>query len=401
MKKILVLTSSYQRSINDHEYRNFFVPSLTRGISESCKVYVIAPSDKKTKKHEEIDDIQVFRFKQGLFRRSGFAYGSGILPNIKKNKFLLLTAPFFMLNQFLLVRKVCKKMDIDVIHAHWVVPQGIVAAIYKKYFNKKLSLIITCPGADILEDDHSFSSITKNKLICFALKQADEVVTISQENMKAINKCGYKEKIHIIPYGIDTDFFHPSKRDDSLKLKYNITGMFALYVGNIIERKGVKFIVEAAPAVIKKYPDFIFVFLGMGNEMDNMKSLSMDLGINENLLFLGYVTEDEKAAFMASADMFVFPSLSEGFGLVNIEAMSSKTIPIVSDIPVFREIIKDGITGIITEKENPKELARAIVEFINSSDKHKEMEEKAREEVVEKYDWKVIVLEYIKLMESI
>ena len=297
--------------------------------------------------------------------------------------------------------KKCKKEKINIIHAHWVVPQGVIAALYKKYFNNNIRLIITCPGGDILDDRYSFKNYFKKKIIKFSLDQADAVVTISLENEKAIRTCGYENKIYIIPYGIDTNYFHPNKKDENLRIKYNIRGKFGLYVGNIIVRKGVKYIIEAAQYVIKVYSDFKFIFLGVGNELNKMKMLANKLGISENIYFLGFVSEDEKAAFLATADIFVFPSLSEGFGLVNIEAMSSETVPIVSDIPVFREIIQDGVTGIITVKENSEKLANAIIDYFENSQKYSGMGKIAREEVVKRYDWNVILQKYCDLIDGL
>ena len=85
-KKVLVLTSSYQRYENDLQYKYFFVPILTRWLAKYFDVSVLAPIDKDARKFETLDGLHIYRHRQGLFRKSGLAYGSGILPNIKKNQ---------------------------------------------------------------------------------------------------------------------------------------------------------------------------------------------------------------------------------------------------------------------------------------------------------------------------
>lgn len=399
-KKVLVLTSSYQRYEDDLQYKYFFVPILTRGLSKYFDVSVLAPIDKKAKKFEILDGLRIYRHRQGLFRRSGLAYGSGILPNIRKKSSLWLMVPFFMINQFIALIRIAKKEKPDVLFAHWSIPQGFLAALYKKFINKNVKVIIYAHGADILGDDYSIAAKIMRSILAFTMYNCDELVTGSTFIRDIIRELGFSRQIHVLPMGVDTDYFTPEKRDEKILEQYSIIGPMIVFVGSIIERKGVPYLIESVPAVVEHFPDAKFVLIGAGNLTEEMRKRSKVLTVERNVIFTGFVDELTKAKCLATADVFVFPSLSEGFGIVNVEAMSSGTIPIVSDLPVFKDIIENGKTGFIVKQKNSKDLSDAIIRVLENPQKYSSMGVEAREYVRKHFDWKIVISNFNSLIEK-
>ena len=111
-KKILVLTSGYQRWPNDKQYDEGFVVVLTKKLSRYLNISVISPKTLGSKNHEIIDGVEIFRHKQSISSKFNIAYNSGIVSNIKKNKLLLLTVPFFLIFEFITLLKITSKKNL-------------------------------------------------------------------------------------------------------------------------------------------------------------------------------------------------------------------------------------------------------------------------------------------------
>ena len=401
MKNIIILTSGYQRQKNDLKFENDFVCILTRGLEETFNTHVIAPSDKKSKSYEQIDNVHIHRFKQSFFGIiTGLAYGSGIIPNIRKNKLLLFLIPSFLINQLLKLKKVVSKYQIELIHAHWILPQGFVAVLYKKLFNPRIKILVTAHGADFLGDEYSLNRRIRDLFIKFIFNNIDLLTTVSSANKNLLKELGYKQDIYVYPMGVDTEYFSPKKFNLELKEKYNKNGFIILFVGAIIERKGVRYLINAMPKIINKFPNIKLLVMGDGNLKNEMLNLARKLKISDNVIFLGYIQQDLKPDFFAIADLFVFPSLSEGFGLVNIEAMSCGTIPIVSDLEVFKDIVTDDKTGFVIKRNNSKEISVKVINALKNKNELTIMKERARKHVKDNFDCNIAINNYRNLIEK-
>ena len=398
MIKILILTSTYLRSKNDRIFLGNFVCILTQRLSNSFKTYVLAPRDKYSKQEEIINGIKIFRHQQAPFGVCGLAYGSGIIPNLRKNKLLYFLAPFFLLYQFIYLSKIVKMEDIKIIHAHWIIPQGFVAVLYKKFIKKNIKILVTTHGADILGDEYSINSYVRDFLVQFIFKNIDELTTNSSYNKNLLRQLGYSKKIHSLPMGVDTKFFSPTNKDLRLKDKYKINGDIILYVGSIIERKGIRYLIKAIPNIISKYPNIVLLVIGEGNLKQELIDICFELKIIDNVKFLGFISEERKPEYFASADIFAFPSLSEGLGVVILEAMSSGLITVVSDLPVFNDMIIDNVTGFIVKKRSSEQLSEKIINILDNKNSFSQLKKNARSLVISNFDWDTISQKFENLL---
>ena len=138
-KKLLVTTSTFPRWQNDTDPP--FVFELARRLTSHFEIIVLTPNYPGAKVREEMAGIQIYRFRYFLRKFEVLAGSVGILPTLKKNSLLYLLVPFFLLGELWALLKLIKKNRPDVIHAHWILPQGFIAALAKKdnrgtiYFN--------------------------------------------------------------------------------------------------------------------------------------------------------------------------------------------------------------------------------------------------------------------------
>jgi len=371
-----------------------FVYELSKRLLSSFDVFVLAPRSKNSKKEEVIDDLKVRRFKQFPLINIELTKMGGILSNLKKNKILYFILPFFLLQQFISIARLVKSEKIEIIHAHWIIPQAFIAVLYRKISGAKIKILATIHGSDFLGLSGKFG----NKLKKYVFDNIDELTVVSASLKDAVVEFGYKKEIYVYSMGIDTTMFSPDKKNPNLKARFSINGEYLLYVGACTENKGIRYLVEAIPKIVAEYPDLKLLIIGDGVLKTEMISLVEQQNVQDNVLFLGAILNNELPEFYATADIFVMPSLYDGFGLVNIEAMSCGTLPIVSDIPVFREIIEDGKTGVLVELKNSEKLASAVVRYLRNPEENIKMASRCRQDIIGKFDWVIVGNNYRELL---
>jgi glycosyltransferase involved in cell wall biosynthesis len=393
-KRLLVMASTFPRWKNDTIPP--FVYELSKRLTKDFDVSVLAPYSKGSKKHEASDRMKIFRFKYWFDKEQNLADGA-ILPSLKKNKFLWLQVPFFVLSEFVNMLKICKKEQIDAIHAHWIIPQGFLAVLYKKIFNKKIKIVITTHGSDI------FCIKFANPIKKWVVNNCSVLTVVSNAIKKEVVKLGIKKEVpvEIISMGVDLSKFNPSKYDESIKKRYGINGPFLLFVGRLSEKKGVKYLIEAMSGIVKRFPNVKLLIIGDGEEKDNLLKQAKKTGLfNKNIIFTGAIPNSELPKYYATADIFIGPSIvgkrgdTEGFGLVFVEAIGSGCATIGTDLPAISDIIIDGKTGFIVKQKSSEGISNKVIELLENKKLHEIIKKEGREYVLNKFDWNIIKNKY-------
>lgn len=393
-KKLLVVASTFPRWKNDTNPP--FVYELSKRLTDKFDVHVLAPYSKGSKRYEVSDGMKISRFKYWFDKEGNLADGA-ILPSLKKNKFLWLQVPFFVLSEFVNMVKICRKEKIDVIHAHWILPQGFLAVLYKRLFNKKIKVVITTHGGDI------FGAKFANLIKKWVINNCSVLTVVSNAIKKEVAKLGIKKDIpvEVISMGVDLSKFNPSNYSESIKKKYSIKGPFLLFVGRLSEKKGVKYLIEAMPKVVEKFPEARLLIIGDGEEKDNLTEQAKETGLLGNhIIFTGAIHNSDLPKYYATADVFVGPSVvakggdTEGFGLVFVEAIGSGCIAIASDAPAISDIIINGKTGFVVKQKYSEGISNKVIELLENKNLYETIKKEGREYVLKKFDWKVIAKRY-------
>ncbi|MFW9829946.1 MAG: glycosyltransferase family 4 protein, partial [Candidatus Thorarchaeota archaeon] len=171
-----------------------------------------------------------------------------------------------------------------------------------------------------------------------------------------------------------------------------------LYSGLMVHRKKVPILLKAMPDVIQKHPDVHLILTGEGQFLSNYVSLSESLGIQKNVSFLGFVTDQELLKYYATSDIYVFPSALEGFGQVLLEAMASGTPVICADIPPMSEIIEQG--GKTFNLNDSIDLSEKIIYLLNNKELLKEYGENSIK-IAKRYEWSKIAEKYYNYCKKI
>lgn len=394
--KILVLTSTYSRWENDTEPK--FVDNLCRYLSKSNEVHVVAPHAPGIPRQENMDGIPVFRFKYCFEHWQHLAYDGGILPSIKENRLRVLLIPLFIFSELLLTIKLLREHHYDVIHAHWIVPQGLVAVFARTFTRKRAAIVITSHGGDLF----ALKGKVLTRLKRWITAQAAHLTVVSSTMKTNAARLNLKNEhdISVIPMGMDSKtMFCPPASPDKRK------GL--VFVGRLVEKKGLEYLLGAMPAVLQAHPNERLTIVGDGPLKDDLSRLIKSLGISEAVKFTGSATNSEIPFYLQAATIAIFPSVvaaggdQEGTPVAIMEALACACPVIVGDYPGARDIIEHGGNGLLVEQKSADDIAQAINFLLSNADERTRLGNTGRTSVVNDYDWDVISARFEQLFLSI
>lgn len=298
---------------------------------------------------------------------------------IKKFPLRLLRPLFYIIS----LKKILKKIKLDIFQAHQVWIDGIVGALSGFH-----PLVITAWGSDVLISPKK-SRISKI-LTKFALKKAD-LVTCDGENTKEamINLGTDPKKIKIIYFGIDIEKFKPFPKDENLKEKLNIfSSPVIISLRSLTPGYDLETLIRAIPIVLKEMPDAKFIIAGKGEEENYLKDLAESLRILENIEFVGKIPHHDLPKYLILADIYVSTSLSDGgLAVSTAEAMACGLPVVITDSGDNKKWVKNGENGFITPLKNPKVLSEKIIYLLKNENLRKKMGKLNREIIKEKYNY--------------
>ena len=209
------------------------------------------------------------------------------------------------------------------------------------------------------------------------------------------------DKINVIPNGVKLDKFEGIERDYDLRRQYAMDNeKIILYVGRLVYEKGVQNLIGAMPKILENYHDSKLVICGRGGMMDELKQEAHNLGIDEKVYFVGYCDAAKVQKMYINADIAVFPSTYEPFGIVALEGMLSGTPTVVSDVGGLNEIVEHGVTGMKSYAGNSNSIADSVLALLYDQELCNRVSSNAIEVVKEKYNWNVIAQSTFKTYEK-
>lgn len=404
--KICILATGYLRWKGDVSSAKNYLHTLAKSlVNKGVEVHVIAPHAEGLKKEEMMDGVYIHRF-QYMYPSSSqtLAYFPGIPEKIKtmKGKIQL---PFFMLSMIKKMLDVVKKYDIDIVNAHWAIPPGFIATFTRKLHKKPV--LITLYGAELFPVIKKRLKVIK-WMISYALNNAEKVVGISDATCNAGKEISGKEDIEILPDGIDVGTFNPSVDGGEIRKKHGLDGHYLIFSsGRMVGRKGFRYLIEAIPYILGKFPNSKVMIGGNGPEKENLEKFVNDMKIKDKVIFPGFIPDEDFPKYMKASDVFVLPSIvdskgdTEGSATILLEAMACGTPVVGTNVGGIPYAIKNGMGGFLVEQKNAKQLANKIIMLIKEEDLRKEMSKVGRKYVEEEFSWTEIAEKYKNIFEML
>lgn len=353
-----------------------YVYYLSRELVKSGnQVKVVCANEPPTKTNDMVDGIQVQRLPYiGKLANTNITSG---LPSV------LSTA------------------DCDIIHTHIPTPWcADWSAFYSQRKNKPL--VVTYHNDIIGKGVASLIARIYNSFaLKYVLKTADKIVITQPSYLNSsAHLTEYRDKIEIIPNGVDVDKFNPEKMQTD-----DFSYIFFLSVlDEFHQYKGLDYLLKALKIVKDKIPNVKLIVGGKGVLLDHYQEMAASLGLMDNIEFAGFIPDEQIVDYYNQANVFVLPSISslqEGFGIVALEALACQTPVVTTNIVGVAEDLKQIEGGLVVPPKDTKKLADAIIQILDDEQLQNEMGERGRKLVEEKYTWKGVASSMEKLYKNI
>ena len=379
--KVAMLSSMYLR--NPTDTRGLMVSEFNRLLKkEGHKVEVVAPGDVGIPSEDEIEGIKIHRFTYFLPKSlQKLAYGPGIPTNLSKSWLARFQVPFFALS--FLAKAFKHTKGVDLIHCQWI-PPGLIGLLVNKI--RKKPLVVTVRR---VESGKIMKPITR-----YVLKNADLVLFNSTYTEKESVAIAQPKKSMVLHNSLDTEKFSPLPQERLNKLREDNhiprEANILLFLGLLVEKKGINYLIEAMAAVLKQYPDTYLIIAGHGSEEQKLKDMVTRFRIQDKVIFTGHVDAKTTPTYFNLADVFVCPSIidskgdTETLGVVVLEALSCETPVVASRIGGVPDILTPDC-GILVPQKDPLALHEAICDLLKDKKKREVMGIAGRKRVVEHF----------------
>ena len=212
----------------------------------------------------------------------------------------------------------------------------------------------------------------------------DKILAVSNSTKEKLVRQGVNpDKISVVYGGVDLKFIDSIEQEKSEK-------PLVVYVGRLVPHKRVIDLLKAFKIVLKDFPEAQLYIVGDGPQRNYLENLTIKMNIKGSVNFLGFLSEKEKIKILKSAWALVLPSIKEGFGLVLIEALASKTPVIATNLGGPREIVKNGVNGFLIPAFNPIAIASKLKTFLSNSVLVTKFGEKGYEMVKNNFTWEKV-----------
>lgn len=292
--------------------------------------------------------------------------------------------------------------DYDIIHTHIPTPWSADwSAFYSN--SKKKPLVVTYHNDIIGQGLASLVARIYNSVgLNYVLKTAAKIIITQPGYLQSSSHLAkYRDKIEVIPNGVDVEKFQPKQASGN---EDKSTIFFLSVLDEFHKYKGLDYLLEALKIVKNNVPDVKLIVGGKGVLLDHHQEMAASLGLKDNVEFAGFIPDEEIADYYSQANVFVLPSISslqEGFGIVALEALACQTPVVTTDIVGVAQDLKQIKGGIVIPPRDTHKLADAITQILSDAQMQKEMGQRGRKLVQEKYTWKGVASSMEKVYKEI
>lgn len=388
--RVLFITSTFSVHSGDAQ-----VPWLLAYVkklqAQGLEVDVFAPSSKGNSSHM-IEGVSVYRFRYAPASWEILTHDEGALFKLRNNKLLFFLPPFYFICGSVAIVAHCLRHRYDIIHVHWPFPQAIFGILAKLITGGKL--VYSVYGAE-------FALVARmpfgRELFCIFLQRADAIIGISHFTKERITAVA-PVFVTVIPFTTSLGRqFKGLKKHIGKKVKR------ILFVGRLIERKGITYLIAAMHSIIKKVPSAQLDIVGGGPLLSSLQQQVRMLGLSSRVALHGRVSMETLVKLYDVCDVFVLPAIvdiwgdTEGLGVVILEAMSFGKPVVASRIGGITDIVTDGVNGLLVPQKDVRALSQAIVDVLTDRGLRRKLVTEAYHTYSGIFSWDSIIKRTIEL----
>ena len=399
--RILTVTSSYPKYRGDTTAP--FIASLTKALAARGHELTVVLPARADLDLEPVAGVRFCPFRyaptQGL---SVFGYAEALRADVTVRHQAYLAAPLALLAGAGRLLAESGREHYDVLHAHWVVPNGAMA--WPASRARGLPLVVSLHGSDVFlaEKKEPFRSAAK-----LAFQRASAATACSDDLASRALGLGARERPEVIPYGVDAREFRaePSAgRTLRRTLGIDDEAIVIFAVGRLVRKKGFEYLLDAAAKLnrpdrkVRKFGKFAIVIAGKGDLGSELERRADALRVHDdtNVDLVGNVERAALPGYFAMADIVAVPSVRDAAGNVDglpnvlLEAMASGSAIVASDVAGIPQAIRDGRDGLLVAEKDPEALANALASLAQSKKRRDALGASARKRAVETFNWNLV-----------
>ncbi len=395
--RILFLTQTFPRF--DHDGAGPFVRDLARALVRGGdRVRVLVPSGPQVEPERLDQGVEIRAFRYAPRALEVIGYGRSLERDERLRGAAALAAPLYLAGAWWAVRRELGAERWDLLQAHWIVPNGLVAA----RFARRLPVAVGLHGSDVFLAERRGARV----LVARALGRISALTSCSPELARRIEALGFdRARSRVIPYGVDVELFRPAsgverERRERWRGRLGVPGdaPLVLGVGRMVTKKGFHLLVEQLPRLLERFPQSHWALAGGGDRLEEWRAATARW--RDRVHFPGPVLHDELPDLYCAADLFVLPALHDASGNVDglpnvvLEAMASGLPVVASAISGIPLAVVDGETGHLVPEGDGAALGAALTELIEAPETMRRMGEAGRRRAERELTWDAVAARY-------
>lgn len=389
-ERIVMVASSYPRYPGDSV--GSFMEPIAQGIAaRGHEVHLVAPWHPKWNRPKVEGGVHFHLFHYApIASLNTFGYAEGMRADVRLRASAIAAAPLALLAGWFKALRVAQKKRATIMHAHWVIPGGVIGAAAAR----SIPLVISLHGSDVfVAERHAAARMAART----AFRRARWVTACSEDlRTRAIPLGAEPDRSTVIPYGVDSNQFKPDSEQrrrgrEMLGIADNVPLVFA--VGRLVRKKGFEYLIDAAAALTSQQPDLRVAIAGEGDLDAPLRAQALAAGLGDRIQFLGVVPHHVVPALLAAADVAVVPSVHDEAGNVDglpnavMEIMASGTPLVATPAGGIAAVATDGQTARLVPERDVRALAAAIDALLREPSTRGAIGRRARDFVCRHHSW--------------
>lgn len=394
--RIGVLTHNYPRFPGD--FSGTFIAALCEELArQGQSVAVYAPEDPAYRRPPDSGvRLQLYRYAwPARLQRLGYMRSMRSDLALRFDAYVL--SPALLASGIAAVARGARRERLDILHAHWALPNGFIGAVVSRWLH--IPLVVSIPGSDarVAGQNALFRWMAR-----FTFRQASLLTANSGELRDAVIALGADPgKFDLILYGVDPDALRPTPTGVAAlraRLAISTEATVLLAVGRMVPKKGFHVLIEAMASPPLCERAVVAVLVGEGDEKARWQQMAARAGIADRLRWVGNVPKDEIGVYYNLANILVMPSISrpaDGLNVCVLDAMSCARPVVGSNVAGNPLAIVDGVTGLITPEQDAPALAQALAHLVDRPDLCARMGAAGRARIEHELGWPHLARRYI------
>lgn len=387
---VVMVATSYPRFHGDTI--GTFMEPIARGVAaRGHEVHMVIPWHPLLSRGRIEHGVRFHPFRYApAARLNVFGYAGALRADVNLRLSAYAVAPLALAAGWRKARKIARKFGATVVHGHWVIPGGAIAAAACP----GLPLVVSLHGSDVYVAERS---PVAGRVARAVFRRAGWTTACSEDlRRRAIALGAVADRSETVPYGVDADRFRPNG-----EARVRVRGQLGIpadapllfTAGRFVRKKGFEYLIDAVARLAPQYPALRLVIGGAGDLERELRERAADRRAADRVVFPGVLSQDAVAEHLAAADLAIVPSVRDDAGNVDglpnvvMEALASGTALVATTAGGIPAVAHDGVNAALVSERDVEGLARTIDRLIASPETRAALAARAREDVLREHSW--------------